>query len=69
MRFPGTFPTVKSDPWGKKKVRRRSGLWPPSGWKKLCEAARLDFANDGVRDVGRRALEVIMSLNNLWYEE
>jgi hypothetical protein len=60
------FPTVKSNPYARPRPRRRRPtLWPPSGWKRLCEAARLDFFRDGVRTVGDRAFAVICELNGI----
>jgi len=57
------FPTVKSDPWKKRRPRPRHVLWPASGWKRLCAAANQDWHLDGVREVGRRAFAVIRELN------
>jgi hypothetical protein len=49
-----TFPTVKTSPYGIRRVRRRDNhLWPGSWWKKLCEQAESD------RDLGRDQLRVI----------
>jgi hypothetical protein len=42
------FPTVKTDPWKKRRRRvRRSPLWPAEWWVELCKQATRDALEYG----------------------
>ena len=59
------FPTVRSDPY-KRRRRRRSQLWSAKFWRELVDAASLDWGRKR-RGISDLCVEMIGDMNEWMY--